>query len=751
LLAASSACLEIEVRLDDSKPLSKTASFVATGTRSMLRSLTLGRLLLRKQLWVWPILAALLLGVVGRWISRSVEAAMRERRVAELTTVLNADVAALRVWMTEQAIDAEFMADDQRILPAVSELLQAAADSADPDRALIYSPGQAALRSRLAPRLSRFGYVGYCLVSPAGVILAADQDAPIGKTLTGYRKEFFDGVLSGKPAVSRPFPAMVLLPDKHGELQANLPTMFAAAPVRGAKDELMAVLALRISPDKDFTRILRIAQSGKTGETYAFDREGVLLSQSRFEADLKQVGLMVDSPDAQSILTVGLRDPGVNLLAGERAKAARSEQPLTHLAAGAISGKDGNDVDGYRDYRGVPSIGAWTWLSEYGFGVGTEQDLAEAFRPLYVLRRAFWGMFGMLVAASAAIFVFTIVVARANREAQRAALVAKRLGQYTLDKKLGEGGMGMVYLAHHAMLQRPTAVKLLNIEKSNEQTVARFEREVQLTSRLNHPNTIAIYDFGHTPEGVFYYAMEYLDGINLEDLVHQHGPQPEGRVVSILEQVCGSLSEAHATGLIHRDIKPANVMLTERGGICDFVKVLDFGLVKALEGGRDSSLTAEGVFTGTPLYMSPETIQASDHVDARTDLYAVGAIGYFLLTGTPVFNGANVMEILHKHVSVAPEPPSLRLRRPVSAPLEALILKCLAKNPQDRPQSAAELAEALAHCATMGGWTRQDAIRWWRQFYPRDGQATTKPETHDKRFASTEILSDVRLDVSKSK
>ena len=240
------------------------------------------------------------------------------------------------------------------------------------------------------------------------------------------------------------------------------------------------------------------------------------------------------------------------------------------------------------------------------------------------------------------------------------------------------------------------------------------------------------------------------NGINLEDLVRLHGAQPERRVAAILEQICGSLSEAHATGLIHRDVKPANVMLTERGGISDFVKVLDFGLVKALEGEHDSALTAQGVFTGTPLYMSPETIQHSDRVDARTDLYAVGAIGYFLLTGTPVFNGSNVMEILHKHVSAEPEPPSCRLRRPVSAQLEGLILKCLAKKPQDRPQSAVELADGLADCALMGSWGREDAAQWWRQFYPRDGQTMTKPETKDNRFASTEILSDVRLDVSKT-
>ena len=215
------------------------------------------------------------------------------------------------------------------------------------------------------------------------------------------------------------------------------------------------------------------------------------------------------------------------------------------MAASAVQGEDGVDVTGYGDYRGVPVIGAWTWLKDYGFGVATEQDVAEAFRPLYVLREAFWGMFALLVVAAVAIFIFTIVVARANRAARLAALEAMQLGQYTLDEKLGEGGMGVVYRAHHAMLQRPTAVKFLGSEKTNDQTIARFEREVQLTAKLNHPNTIAIYDYGRTPEGIFYYAMEYLQGINLEDLVKRYGPQPEGRVISILRQVCGSLAEAH--------------------------------------------------------------------------------------------------------------------------------------------------------------------------------------------------------------
>ena len=428
----------------------------------------------------------------------------------------------------------------------------------------------------LKPQLAICGYAGFLVLSPDLIVLAADQDAPVGRTLPGYQREFYEQVLGGKAGVSRPFRSMLLLTDEKGELKANLPTMFAAAPLKDAAGQVIAVLALRVRPDIDFTRILQVARSGATGETFAFNRDGLLLSESRFDDQLKQIGLLADLPDSRSILTVELRDPGVDMTTGVRPEKRRADQPLTRMAEAAGGGETAVDVIGFRDYRGVPIIGAWTWLEAEGFGVATKQDVAESFRPLYVLRRAFWGMFGLLVAASVAIFVFTIVVARANRTARLAALKAKRLGQYTLDEKLGEGGMGVVYRAHHDMLHRPTAVKFLGVERTNEQTIARFEREVQMTSRLNHPNTIAIYDYGRTPEGIFYYAMEYLQGINLEDLVKRHGAQPEGRVIFILQQVCGSLAEAHRIGLIHRDIKPANIILTDRGGIVRFCEAARF-------------------------------------------------------------------------------------------------------------------------------------------------------------------------------
>lgn len=291
----------------------------------------------------------------------------------------------------------------------------------------------------------------------------------------------------------------------------------------------------------------------------------------------------------------------------------------------------------------------------------------------------------------------------------------KRLGQYTLLEKLGEGGMGAVYRARHAMLRRPTALKLLKTGRAGAEAIARFEKEVQLTAALTHPNTVTIFDYGRTPEGVFYYVMELLDGATVTDVVEAAGAQPPARVVHILRDAASALAEAHGVGLIHRDIKPSNIMLVDQGGKPDVAKVLDFGLVKELEGGDNVELTQANSITGTPQYLSPEAITAPDSVDARSDLYALGAVGYYLLTGTHVFEGATVVEVCGAHLHKTPEPLSDRLGAALPPELEALILKCLAKNPAERPQSADELDQALAACEVGEAWTVERARQWWQR------------------------------------
>ena len=296
-----------------------------------------------------------------------------------------------------------------------------------------------------------------------------------------------------------------------------------------------------------------------------------------------------------------------------------------------------------------------------------------------------------------------------GRRLGRSSSVPGRLGPYVLDEKIGEGGMGVVYKANHALLGRPVAIKLLAPERTGEDDLKRFEREVRVTSRLSHPNTIAVYDFGRTSEGSFYYAMEYVDGLDLQTLVEREGPQHPARVAHLLAQLAGALVEAHGVGLVHRDIKPANVMVCERGGVSDVLKVLDFGLAKAVAENETITRSEANHVVGTPLYLSPEALTAPDTLDARSDLYAVGAVGYFLLTGVPPFSGKNLVEVCFQHLSETPVAPSTR-RAGIPSGLEVLILSCLAKSPDERPASAAALRAALLGLAAE--WTDERAAEW---------------------------------------
>jgi eukaryotic-like serine/threonine-protein kinase len=259
----------------------------------------------------------------------------------------------------------------------------------------------------------------------------------------------------------------------------------------------------------------------------------------------------------------------------------------------------------------------------------------------------------------------------------------------------------------------------LRLGQEDDAMLRRFEREVQLTSSLSHPNTIAVYDFERTRDGVFYYAMEYIDGVTLEQMVERTGALPPGRVIYVLKQVAGALAEAHSIGLIHRDIKPANIMISRRGGLSDFVKVLDFGLVRALASAGDEgsaqTLTHATALVGTPLYLAPEAVTNPLEIDGRADLYALGAVGYFLLTGTPPFHGGSVVEICAHHVHTPPEPPSARTTQAVPAELEALVLRCLEKAPERRFPSVLDFLGVLAELSTSSPWSDRDADAWWKK------------------------------------
>ena len=326
-----------------------------------------------------------------------------------------------------------------------------------------------------------------------------------------------------------------------------------------------------------------------------------------------------------------------------------------------------------------------------------------------------WGYFvGMVLFC-----VMPLVIATAGSHIiyglRRQVSAAQQLGAYTLDRRIGEGGNGEVHLAHHILLRRPTAVKIMHPDRFGAGTLERFEREVQAMSRLTHPNTVAVYDYGRSADGVFYYAMEYLGGgIDLDKLVRKHGAQPSGRVAHILAQVCGALHEAHVSNIIHRDIKPANIILCERGGMPDVAKVVDYGLVKELT--ADTNVSTQ-VVLGTPNYIAPEAFTNPNAVGPGIDIYALGAVGYFLLTGRHVFDGTTPVEICIAHVTKPVVPPSQVAARHIAPELEALIMKCLAKQPGDRFATVQEVRDQLLALPPAKDWSDDDARLWWRELH----------------------------------
>jgi serine/threonine-protein kinase len=338
---------------------------------------------------------------------------------------------------------------------------------------------------------------------------------------------------------------------------------------------------------------------------------------------------------------------------------------------------------------------------------------------------AFDGLILIILAVGATFGAYTISWLR------REVAEARRLGQYHLRRRIGSGGMGEVYLAEHLLLKRPCAVKLIQPgDATDPHALERFEREVRLTAALSHPNIVEIYDYGRAEDGTYYYVMEYLNGLSLAELVERYGPLPPGRVVYLLRRVCGALGEAHAAGLIHRDIKPSNIFAARRGGLGDVAKLLDFGLVRPAARSDTAHLSREGQVLGTPLYMSPEQASGGRELDGRSDLYSLGAVAYFLLTGRPPFEGQGGIAVLIAHARDPVVPPS-QVRAGVPEDLERVVLRCLAKDPAQRYPDAEGLERALCQCACAGDWNRDRAARWWR-----DADLGTQERGEESRLTS---------------
>jgi hypothetical protein len=692
-------------------------------------------------LWILPLAIAVLVAVLGWWANARLRETIESQLRAQLTATLNANVTALGIWTTNQTRLATSLAEDAGVRELAGKIFQ----SPPPLRQGFRQPTSPLLEEFVKlfrPRLPQLGYGVAQLVNTNFMVVANSFRAQTGgnaELSDAHTNKFAELFATGQPVIITPFKPELLLqrppgrgapggfrtndfrragrpaPANNGRARRGDETLMqVAAPLRDDANAVVGALALIINPDKEFSRILSVARSGDSGETYAFDQTGLLISHSRFDPDLRRMGLLPGT-NTSSALNLRLHDPETNLAqAPTAASVDLAAHPLTQLVVRALEGEDTVHVVPARDYRGVPVVGASCWLPQFGFGVATQIDADEAYRPLRVLQTVFALLVTFLLLCASTLFLLANLTWR--RRLSEAELKLKQLGQYTLEEKIGEGGMGVVYRARHALLRRDTAVKLLLPDRADPAAIARFEQEVCRTCQLTHPNTIQVYDYGHTPEGIFYYAMEFLRGLNLHDLIARYGPQPQARVIHILAQICDSLAEAHGLGLIHRDIKPGNVFLANRGGVADCVKVLDFGLVRefhAIEADVPKA-DEETLIEGTPWFMPPEAIRGLAQIGPHSDLYSLGALGYFLLTGHYVFDAETVGEVQEQQLHAQPVPPRLRTSQPIGADLEALLLGCLAKDPKSRPQSAVELRQGLLACGAADQWPASARLDWWQ-------------------------------------
>ncbi|QDT04331.1 Serine/threonine-protein kinase PknB [Rubripirellula lacrimiformis] len=555
-------------------------------------------------------------------------------------------------------------------------------------------------------------YVGWTLLDREGHIVASSIPALIGQSFL-IPAATTEKARLGQPAISPGFACPIAIQSDGPLSIAGSALMAAMAPIVDQK-QWVGTLALLIDPSGPPSQLLQVSRIGQTGEVYAFDSRGWLISESRFETQLRAAKILGSESAIRSPLRVAVRDPGIDITQSTPSNLSLAELPLTVMADEATRGGTGENVSGYNDYRGVQVVGAWTWLGNHSMGLASEMNAEEAYAPLNLMNRLLLALLVVASLAAGFLIALAMLLRRMGKRLRTAQKQQRRIGHYQLGESLGRGGMGAVYRASHDLLGREVAIKVLGSASQNSVSVSRFEREAQLTASLRHPNTIDLYDFGRTDAGDLFYVMEYIKGITLQRLVDRYGKQPPARVIHLLLQICGSLSEAHRRGIIHRDIKPANLMISTEPGMHDVLKVLDFGLVKdVVASSAELGLTTSDGITGTPMYMSPETVRDATASNQRSDLYAVGGVGYALLSGVPMFDSDTSVDVCMKQLKEDPLRPSQRINRKLPDDLQNVLMSCLRKDPDQRPHSVDDLAAALRSCDDAGHWDDMDALRWW--------------------------------------
>lgn len=645
-------------------------------------------------------------GVARRQLSASV--------THQLSAAIDSRLSELRLWEKQELAEAKNWGEHPQVVEAIEQLVESIR-SLSPEapqlRDILKQAGcyreLSAQFTKLAGRPVRFAVWDRRMIE----LVDSEQESNpelLGNSTTTAGANMLAEVLKGTPKLFLPH---ANLPITEGSRpSASHPgNISILMPVRNHESGAV-IAALMLSGyglDEQYAEMLKRWSADSLGEVYLISQRGAMLTSSRYADHLGELPLARDksslfeaSPNGQPIM---VRDPGTNLLGGSRPSQGSATWLPTLLARQISSGDNGSYVDGYRNYVGEKVVGAWRWLPDHGVGIALEENYDRAFTLARTLRNSLLTLSGLF---SISLLGFTLAVAWGERSRRLKSI--SEVGPYQIQELLGEGGMGRVYLAEHALLCRQSAIKVLTKGDNDLSVISRFEREVQLASQLTHPNTISIYDFGRSREGVFYYAMEYINGAHLGQLVEYTGPVEPGRTIYILRQLCRALSEAHQAGVVHRDVKPQNIMVCNRGGEPDFVKLFDYGLVKAFAPGVSQNPSQTRVVVGTPRFMAPERLNSPWLADPRVDIYSVGALAYYLLTAQlpPLVTVGDASEGEQPGVETLDLPPDV-------VDFGGILSVCMSVEPASRPSSMTSLLRELDSLAKKFPWAVGDSELWW--------------------------------------
>ena len=661
--------------------------------------------------WLW-LAAVLPTALVGYWTYRQVASSQRAAMLNELSGLANSIALTTEGFLHDRAALVESWSRQPEIRQAITELVEVGKQE-EPTQALRTAAQTELIKSQLQD-LSGHENVRYVIWDRSGTTLASWQTdrADVGTSIAPSGAANLARVMRGETVLLGP---ERLIDENNGFVpETKEPVMGTIVPIRSEKGTVIAALLVRgIDMYKDFDTLFMEASETSGLDIYAVNRRGVMVTGSPRAVDAaRSVNLELRPEEVASIMRVS--DPGVVLRPSNIGTVLRSALPLTYSVASATTGHPGVRVDSYNNYGGVPVVGAWRWNDRWQLGVIIEHDYETAFAPTRIVR------FGFLLLGTLLSITAFAAASQIAKQTSRAHAAVHPLSRYELISELGSGGMGVVYRAKHRQLGRETALKVLRGDRQNNEDRLRFDREARLAASLSNPHSVMIYDYGRSEEGEAFCVMEFLKGVTLYEVVARSGYVSYGRALLILRQVCDALAEAHNMGLLHRDVKPQNVMLSLNPTVGDWAVVFDFGLAKPVKPEAGSYQTSETVWAGTPMYMAPERYRDPGGMDPRSDIYSVGCILYFLLSGRPPYMECDPESLFALVLSEKPIGVSVHRGEKTDPRIVDLIDRCMAKNPEDRFRSMEELAAAVDALRSEFPWTVDEAREWWHQHGEED-------------------------------